>query len=339
MENSINFIHPKALIQTSTDKKLFVKENGDWKEKDSELFKSEYHLPSEEGKTGDYFAKYYRRYNYIKYSENFEEYPWNINNLTLSKEPLFRFPYNICQKIKGLQTYGEHSLSYNFYNDLNTPYTFSIYAKLGDLSNIQLSSENINLANVGTSKQLRVTYTPETAFKKAVSLFAPEVKSNKITITSDERGVVISLAADSFFKKGSAELNIEETRDALLHLSEFFNYPEIKDRRFRIEGHTDNTPVSEVIPDALDEDFEDESSSSEDSSTNVKYIQKFNSNWELSSQRAINVLYYLADFGVDEQKFCVAGYADTRPKFDNSTPEGQAYNRRVDIIILDEGHF
>ena len=39
MENSINFIHPKALIQTSTDKKLFVKENGDWKEKDSELFK------------------------------------------------------------------------------------------------------------------------------------------------------------------------------------------------------------------------------------------------------------------------------------------------------------
>ena len=32
MENSINFIHPKALIQTSTDKKLFVKENGDWKE-------------------------------------------------------------------------------------------------------------------------------------------------------------------------------------------------------------------------------------------------------------------------------------------------------------------
>ena len=178
-----------------------------------------------------------------------------------------------------------------------------------------------------------------TAFKKAVSLFAPEVKSNKITITSDERGVVISLAADSFFKKGSAELNIEETRDALLHLSEFFNYPEIKDRRFRIEGHTDNTPVSEVIPEALDEDFEDESSSSEDSSTNVKHIQKFNSNWELSSQRAINVLYYLADFGVDEQKFCVAGYADTRPKFDNSTPEGQAYNRRVDIIILDEGHF
>lgn len=179
-----------------------------------------------------------------------------------------------------------------------------------------------------------------TAFKKAVSLFAPEVNSNKITITSDERGVVISLAADSFFKKGSAELNIDETRETLLHLSEFFNYPELKDRRFRIEGHTDNTPVSEILPDPLDEDdFSDESLNGENNNTNVKQSQKFNSNWELSSQRAINVLYYLADFGVDEQKFCVAGYADTRPKFDNSTPEGQAYNRRVDIIILDEGHF
>ncbi|MGN0740759.1 MAG: flagellar motor protein MotB [Treponema sp.] len=166
-----------------------------------------------------------------------------------------------------------------------------------------------------------------TAMKKAVSLFSPEIKSNRITITSDERGVVISLASDAFFRKGSAELNIDETRETLLRLSEFFNYPELKDRRFRIEGHTDNTPVTQVLP----EDEED--------STNVERTQKFNSNWELSAQRAINVLYYLADFGVDENKFSVAGYADTRPKFDNDTPEGQAYNRRVDIIILDEGHF
>ena len=45
-----------------------------------------------------------------------------------------------------------------------------VYAdkNINTLSNIQLSSENINLANVGNSKQLRVTYTPETAFKKAV---------------------------------------------------------------------------------------------------------------------------------------------------------------------------
>ncbi|MBQ3836456.1 MAG: flagellar motor protein MotB, partial [Treponema sp.] len=32
-------------------------------------------------------------------------------------------------------------------------------------------------------------------------------------------------------------------------------------------------------------------------------------------------------------------YADTRPKFEGDTEEAMAYNRRVDIVILDEGHF
>ena len=151
------------------------------------------------------------------------------------------------------------------------------------------------------------------AKKKAVSLFAPDVKSNKITITSDERGLIITLLSDNFFEEGSAELNINDTRETLLRLADFFRSDELKDRRFRIEGHTDNTPVAEN--------------------------SIFPSNWELSATRAINVLHYLADYGVRENDFSVAGYSDTRPKFSNDTAEGRAYNRRVDIIILDEGHF
>ena len=150
-----------------------------------------------------------------------------------------------------------------------------------------------------------------TAKKKAVSLFAPDVKSSRITITSDERGLIITLLSDNFFEEGSAELNISETRDTLLRLADFFNSDELKGRRFRIEGHTDNV---------------------------IANSENYPSNWELSAERAINVLHYLADYGVNENSFSVAGYADTRPKFSNDTPEGRAYNRRVDIIILDEGH-
>jgi chemotaxis protein MotB len=53
----------------------------------------------------------------------------------------------------------------------------------------------------------------------------------------------------------------------------------------------------------------------------------------------VNVLHYLSDFGIDESQFSVAGYADNQPRHSNETPDGRAYNRRVDIIILDEGHF
>jgi len=42
--------------------------------------------------------------------------------------------------------------------------------------------------------------------------------------------------------------------------------------------------------------------------------------------------------GIEEKRFQIAGFADTVPIASNDTPEGRAYNRRVDIIILDEGH-
>lgn len=150
-----------------------------------------------------------------------------------------------------------------------------------------------------------------TSLKKAVTLFAPDIKTNKIAVTSDERGLVISLASDVFFYPGSADLNMDEARDAILNLSQFLASDDLAGRRFRIEGHTD---------------------------TGVTNSDVWKSNWELSSARAINVLHSLTDFGSQESRFSVAGYADTRPIFNNDTAEGRAYNRRVDVIILDEGH-
>ena len=150
------------------------------------------------------------------------------------------------------------------------------------------------------------------AVKRAVSLFAPDVKSSRITLTTDERGLIITLAADTFFAPDSATLDMEETRETLLRLAQFLSSDELKDRRFRIEGHTDNTTPNAAL---------------------------WPSNWELSTARATNVLHYLADFGVDEDQFSVSGYANTQPKYSNDMPEGQAYNRRVDIVILDDGHF
>jgi chemotaxis protein MotB len=151
-----------------------------------------------------------------------------------------------------------------------------------------------------------------TAMSKAISTFEPEVKSNKARITHDERGLVISLASDSFFAPASARINIEETRDILIRLGGMLNSDELSGRKFRIEGHTDSVDVDPNGP--------------------------WESNWELSTARAISVLHYLTDIGVDEKRFQVAGFADTMPIATNDTPEGRAYNRRVDIIVLDEGH-
>ncbi len=151
-----------------------------------------------------------------------------------------------------------------------------------------------------------------TARKRAISSFQPELKTKKIRIKEDERGLVISLAADSFFEAGTADINIEQARDTLQKAALLLSYDDLSDKIFRIEGHTDSTPTDPDSP--------------------------WPSNWELSTARSTNVLHYLVDFGVNEDQFQVAGFADTVPLASEDTKEGRAYNRRVDIIILTDGH-
>ncbi len=150
------------------------------------------------------------------------------------------------------------------------------------------------------------------SLKTAVSLFQPEIAAKRVQVKADERGLVISLAADAFFRPATAEVDIEEARSLLQKVATFLNAPVLSDRKFRIEGHTDAVPTN---PEG-----------------------EWPTNWELSSARAINVLHYLVDFGARESQFQVAGLADTVPLFSNDTPESRAYNRRVDIVVLTEGH-
>lgn len=74
-----------------------------------------------------------------------------------------------------------------------------------------------------------------------------------------------------------------------------------------VEGHTDSIPVANV---------------------------SFRSNWELSAQRAVNVVKFLVDeCGIDPKNLSAAGYADSRPVASNDSSEGRALNRRVNLIV------
>jgi flagellar motor protein MotB len=83
-----------------------------------------------------------------------------------------------------------------------------------------------------------------------------------------------------------------------------------------IEGHTDNTPIGRELR------------------------ARFPSNWELSTQRAINTwrAIFKASLKLENLKnkkreplFSCSGYADTRPVSSNDTVEGRMKNRRIDL--------
>ena len=150
------------------------------------------------------------------------------------------------------------------------------------------------------------------ARRAAVSLFEPDIRSQVVRVTQDERGLVISLAGDAFFAPASAEVNIEETRGVLQRMSQLLRSDVVADRTFRVEGHTDNIPTDPSGP--------------------------WPSNWDLSVARSLGVFRFLVEFGAPENQFQVMGLGDTAPLQDNSTPENRARNRRVDLIILSDGN-
>jgi chemotaxis protein MotB len=143
------------------------------------------------------------------------------------------------------------------------------------------------------------------AISKVVGDFSNKnALDNGIQIRSDADSITISLSDNLLFDSGRADLRpgsqtvLDQVAGALKALP----------NEIRVEGHTDNVPVNS--PD-------------------------FATNWELSAARASTVLRYLTESaGLKQSRLFLAGYADTRPVADNSTPEGRALNRRADIVIV-----
>ncbi|MFZ5352074.1 MAG: OmpA family protein [Bacillota bacterium] len=126
---------------------------------------------------------------------------------------------------------------------------------------------------------------------------------DSIVLEINERGLLVRFLDKVLFDSGKADLR-PEALEIMNMVAELLNE---NSRNIRIEGHTDNRPINTA---------------------------RFPSNWELSTQRACNVLKYLIQKNVLPERLAPTGYADTKPIDTNDTPEGRQNNRRVDIIIL-----
>ena len=127
-------------------------------------------------------------------------------------------------------------------------------------------------------------------------------ENEMLKITHDKDTIHFSLSAPMLFTTGSADL--KDTAKPLIKLISdvLILFP----FEIRVEGHTDNLPISTPM---------------------------FPSNWELSFSRALSVAKQLNENGVNSSRFQVIGYGETRPIADNLTEEGRGLNRRVEIYV------
>lgn len=134
------------------------------------------------------------------------------------------------------------------------------------------------------------------------------VEDHKLTevvdVISTERGILIQLRDSILFEDASSYLS-EESKGILYEISKIIaDIP----NSILVEGHTDNKQINTV---------------------------KFPSNWELSVERAVNVVrYFTESLGLNPVRFSAAGYGEFQPIVPNDSEDNMSRNRRVNILIL-----
>jgi len=133
---------------------------------------------------------------------------------------------------------------------------------------------------------------------------AAELKSGKVQLKLEGRGLVITLREAAFFASGDD--GVAPASFSILARIAAVIQP--LPNPVRLEGHTDSVPI---------------------------HTSRFHSNWELSAARSIAMLEILAErYQIPRGRMAVAGYAENAPADSNETEEGRAHNRRVDLVLL-----
>jgi chemotaxis protein MotB len=126
----------------------------------------------------------------------------------------------------------------------------------------------------------------------------------EINLVHTREGLVMRMSEHALFGLGSADIATE----ALPLLQKVGAIIAKTGYLIRIEGHTDDLPI---------------------------HTERYPSNWELSTARAVNVLrYFVKNHNVDPRRLAAEGRSEFHPLFANDTPQNRAKNRRVEIIFI-----
>jgi chemotaxis protein MotB len=152
-------------------------------------------------------------------------------------------------------------------------------------------------------------------FRSMLERFRAMIEAGRLRVRVVRNRMVVELPAGVLFDSGEAQLK-DEGEQTLIQVAQVLQA--IANRDFQVAGHTDNVPIH----------------------------GRFRSNWELSTQRAVNVAKFLIEQGVPGARLSAAGYAETQPALApdgsippevegaNDTAEERQSNRRIEIVLM-----
>jgi chemotaxis protein MotB len=130
-----------------------------------------------------------------------------------------------------------------------------------------------------------------------------DIEAGRVEVSELKGRLTVKMKDKILFASGSATIGAEG-KVALSKVAEALRG--VQGRVIRIEGHTDDVPTGGGA---------------------------FPTNWELSTARALAVVRYLQENGVDPSRLAGAGYGQYQPIAPNDTAEGRSQNRRIEIVL------
>jgi chemotaxis protein MotB len=182
---------------------------------------------------------------------------------------------------------------------------FELRRKVADLDaeNTKLKAENASLLKAREEQVRKVSSTYESLLEKMKS----EISQGQVTISELKGRLTVNMVDSILFDPGKAEVK-KGGREILGKVISILK--DVSDQSIRIEGHTDDVPISRAL------------------------AQRYPTNWELSAARAINVARFLQDQGIDPGNLSAVAYGEWKPVATNDTAEGKAKNRRIEINLV-----
>jgi len=141
-------------------------------------------------------------------------------------------------------------------------------------------------------------------FKDLLNKFKSMIDSGKLAVEVRKGRMIVKMSDKILFDPGKDKIK-KEGEAALVEVTKIL--AGLPDRAFQVAGHTDNVPIRSA---------------------------RFQSNWELSAARAVNVVKFMAANGMDPKRLSASGYSEYDPVGDNSADDGRMLNRRIEITLM-----
>lgn len=168
---------------------------------------------------------------------------------------------------------------------------------------------NILRQQLEAERQIREARLAEVqgTYNELVGKLEEEIERGEVKISELKGKLTVNVVDNILFDSGEAELKSEGIK-ILQQVGKILKSAADKD--IQVEGHTDNLPIRGTL------------------------TQRYPTNWELSTARATTVLHFLQNkANIPGERLSAVGYGEYQPIASNSSAEGRAQNRRIQIVL------